>query len=213
MKRLFVIILICFSAVVNAQNFKAGVIAGLNLSFLNVKSDYNFSWSGDYNPGIGCEAGLYSVLKISGKLNLESNLLFQLVTHRDKKEIDFRDAYGRITDQSELNTIINYYTVLSPMISYQVFKNWSIGTGVNFNILLASKTRFNDFENQPMLKNTYYKVFIPGIPVFIGFNHNKYYLRLKLDKGLMNLMKDSDSYFREIENTVSLGFAYLFFSK
>jgi len=213
MKGLVTIILICFSVILNAQDFKAGIIAGPNLSFLSVNSSYSFSWSKDYNPGFGCEAGLYSILKISKKLNFENNILFQFLTHRDKKEVTFRDDFGRITTQTNLNTVFNYYLVVSPMISYQVFKKWSIGTGVNLNFLLASRSKFNDYENKPVLKNTYYRNFNLGIPIFIGFHHNKYYLRLKFDKGMINLMKDSNSYFKEIENTISLSFGYLFINK
>jgi len=213
MKRLIGFILICFSVSVYSQNFKAGIIAGPNLSFLAVNSDYNFSWSKDYNPGMGCEAGFYSSLKLSEKLNFESNILFKLLTHRDKKEITFRDDFARVTSRTNLNTIINYYLVASPMISYQVFKKWTVGTGINLNFLLASISKFNDYENKPILNNTYYKTFNLGIPIFIGFDHNKYYLRLKFDKGMINLMKDSDSYFKEVENTITISFGYLFLNK
>ncbi len=207
------IILICFAVSLNAQDFKAGVIVGANLSFLSVNSEYGFSWTDDYNPGLGCEAGAYSILKISEKLNFESNILFQFLSHRDKKEMTFRDDIGRVISQSSLNSEFNYYIVLSPMLSYQVFKEWSIGSGVNLNFLVASQTKFNEYEDKPKLKNTYYRTFNIGIPIYIGFHRDNYYLRLKFDKGIINLMKDSDSFFKEIENTLTLSFGYILFSK
>jgi len=213
MRKIIGFTFVCLAITLNAQDFRGGVIVGANLSFLSVNSKYNFSWTDDYNPGLGCEVGTYSILKVSEKLNFENNVLFQFLSHRDKKELTFRDDIGRVTSETSLNSVFNYYIVLSPMLSYQVFKEWSIGTGVNLNFLLASQTKFNEYENNPKLKNTYYNTFNIGIPIYIGFHRDKYYLRLKFDKGIVNLMKDSDSFFKEIENTLTFSFGYILFSK
>lgn len=213
MKKILVIIFIYLSFTLNAQDFRGGIIVGTNLSFLSVNSEYGFSWTDDYNPGLGCEVGAYSILKVSNKLNFESNILFQFLSHRDMKEIIFRDNIGRVTSETYLNSVFNYYIVLSPMLSYQVFEKWSIGSGINLNFLVSSQTKFNEYMDKPMLKNTYYRTFNMGIPIYIGFHKDNYYLRLKFDKGIINLMKDSDSYFREIENTLTLSFGYILFNK
>ena len=102
---------------------------------------------------------------------------------------------------------------MSPLITYNITKRLWAGTGVNLNFLLFSNTKFHDYENDIKLKNTFYQTFTIGIPVFVGFSYKNFFVRIKFDKGMMNMIKNSDSFFREIENTFSINFGYFIFSK
>ncbi len=107
----------------------------------------------------------------------------------------------------------NRYLTLSPQISYHFIERMFTGAGVNVNLLIYSYNNFKDIENIPRLKNTYYKTVNIGIPVLIGYNYDNFIISLQFDFGISNLLKDSNSFFREKENTLSLNIGYFFFNE
>lgn len=212
-KILFFFFCIC-SLALNAQNYGIALYAGPNLSFLSVKSDYSFSGSDQYKPGFGFEIGVLGSLKISEKLNFDQTVAFQFVTHKDDNDIHLRDANDIYYYDITKHTINNGYIVLSPQLSYQINSKIYLGSGVNVNVLLYSHSIFTDLPDyfssvDHRMNNTYYKGVNIGIPVLFGYNYKKFIFRLRYDIGISNLMKDSDSFFEEKENTISLDFGYI----
>ncbi|MBN2172919.1 MAG: outer membrane beta-barrel protein [Bacteroidales bacterium] len=212
MKRFIVLLLIVITLPALAQKYQAGVYAGPNFSFLSVNSDFSFSWSDRYKPGFGFEAGGFGSLKLSGKLSFDHSLSFQFITHRDKKTIHFTDEVGNTIANSDLNVINNGYVTLSPQLSFKIIKSMYFGTGVNVNFLVFSKSNFKEIENVSRLKNTFYKFLNFSIPLVAGYDIRDFFIRLKFDFGLSNLMKDPDSYFVEKERTLSLSLGYFLFN-
>ncbi len=135
--------------------------------------------------------------------------MFQYLSHDDNNDLNLRDYDGYIIKTIDVKNS-NGYLCLSPQVSYRVFNHWSVGSGLNLNLLLFSINRLKDYEEAKVIKNTYYRTFNIGLPVFIMFQNNNFFIRLKFDKGLVNLMKDSNSFFREKENTLSLNIGYFF---
>jgi hypothetical protein len=213
MKKVFVIIMCAFAVTVYAQKYKAGMFVGPNLSFLTVNSDYSFFLSDQYQPGFGFEVGAMGSLKLQEKFSFDHTITFQYLTHRDTKEINFTNEYGTSIFKSNQHIVNNRYITLSPQISYYFIESMFIGTGVNVNLLIYSYTNFKDIENIHRLINTYYKPVNIGIPVLIGYSYDSFFLRFRFDIGISNLLKDSNSFFREKENTLSLNIGYFFFNE
>lgn len=215
------LIIICISSVsLSAQDYKIGMYLGPNFSFLSVKSDYSYYWSDQYKPGFGFEIGGFGSLKVSEKLSFDHTLAFQFLTHKDKNEIHLNDADGYNYYNIDKHTINNGYIVLSPQLSYHINQKLYLGTGVNINFKVYSLSFFKESENftysersKSSYKNTYYKSINISVPIVVGYNIDKFFMRLKFDVGISNLMKDSNSFFKENEHTLSLNFGYFFVSE
>lgn len=216
MKKL-VLILLCYCTVsLSAQNYRIGMYVGPNLSFLSVKSDFNYYWSDGYNPGLGFEIGAFGSLKLSEKISFDHTIAYQFLTHCETNEVRLRNENGVNFYNIAKHKINNTYISISPQLSYHFIENIYAGTGINVNLALYSRSTFKElpddyfFTIDSRFKNTYYKAINFGIPVFLGLKHNKFFFRLRYDIGMSNLMKDSNSFFREKENTLSFTIGYLF---
>lgn len=214
--RKIILIVLCFCSLsIFAQDYKIGLFLGPNFSFLSVKSNYSYYWSDQYKPGFGFELGALGSLKLSEKLSFDHTFSFQFLTHKDKNKLYFKDADGYNYYAISQHTLSNGYIVISPQLGYHINEKLYLGSGVNLNIVLYSFSYFKDSENYfyketSVLNNTYYKSVNLGIPLVIGYNHNKIFVRFRFDIGMSNLMKDSNSFFREKEHTLSLDFGYFF---
>lgn len=210
MYRILIIFLCFFSLSVSAQKYKAGLFTGLNFSFLSVNSDFSYFWTDQYQPGFGFEIGAIGSLKLADQFYFDHSLSYNYVIHRDTKEIHFKEMGVDSIYKSNKYIINNRYFTMSPMISYFFIESMYIGTGINMNLLINSYSDFKDNSEVSRLTNTFYNTINFGIPVLIGYYKEGYFFRLKMDFGISNLMKDSNSFFSEKENTLSLTFGYFF---
>jgi hypothetical protein len=198
-----------------AQDYRAGVFAGPNLSFLSVKSDYSYFWSDKYNPGFGFELGGIGSWKFDDRLSFDHTLVFQQITHVDKNEVHISVEDGQHVYTVYKHSIRNGYLSLSPQISYYIIESLYLGTGLNINFLVFSNSYFKDsekylYKEADLVKNTYYGTLQMGIPLFLGFTQNNFMIRLRYDIGLTNKMKDKASFFKEKEHTLSVNVGFFF---
>lgn len=215
MKGIFIIVACTIAMTLNAQNYKIGVFGGPNLSFLSVKSDYSYSWSDLYKPGIGFDIGVLGSLKVSEKISFDQTIAFQFVTHKDNNVISLRVEDGYNFYNIYKHTINNAYVAVSPQLSYHINEKIYLASGLNINFKVYSQSVFKGSEDYfykefNRMKNTYYKTVNAGIPILMGYNYKKLFFRVRFDIGIVNLMKDSNSYFSEKENTLTLNVGYFF---
>jgi len=135
-----------------------------------------------------------------------------LLRHLEESGYTLKDFDGYTILEYDI-AINNGFLCLSPQITYEIFSKLSIGTGINVNLLLFSTSRVKDYEEINLMRNSYYSTFNFGLPVFIMFQGENFFMKFRFDKGLVNLMKDSNSYFKEIEDTFTLSFGYFIFNR
>lgn len=156
-----------------------GVIAGVVVSTI---SDYEGS------TRLGFTGGLYWEYRLSKRFSLMSNVLYSQ-----------RGENGN-SNQSELKLS---YINMPIMIKYELFKNFGIATGVNWDMLISVEG--NDLDKNDFKKTDW------SIPIGISYDiSNNFQLGMIYNIGLTNI-NDSEG---ELENNWgNITISYLFKKK
>jgi hypothetical protein len=192
-----------------SQQVHFGLSVGNNLSLISVRSDYTLS-DYSYTPLIGFSAGLVTRTVMNEKVNLEGGLLFSVLRSQNNSTTLFRNGLGDVTGIVSKKNINNNYIQLRFNPDIRIIKNLYLGSGINLNILLSSKTRYLDYQQNLKLKNYHYNPVGIHIPLFVSVDVESVNLNLGFSKAIGSRLKDKASSIEEMENYVYFEAHYFF---
>ena len=212
MKRIAIqIIFLCpfiFSVSALAQRINYGVLAGGNLNFVSVRSDYDIQNIQKFNPLLSFNTGVF--LRTS---NTPINFLASAEYARTANSFDQRlsDYQGNPLNVS--SSMINHALVLNGLVSYKIIDKFYLGTGVSGSLLLKSTLKVNQdvfvSEIGQKFTNISYRTFTLSVPFLIGYDFHKFTFFSRFNLGLMNRLC-GDTYVKEINHTWIIGVGYIF---
>lgn len=182
-----------------SQQVHFGISVGNNLSLIHVRSDYSISGY-SYTPLMGFSIGLVTRTRMNEKVNLEGGLLFSLLRSQNNSTTLFRNNLGNVTGIVTKKNINNNYIQLRFNPDIRIIENVYLGSGINLDILLSSKTRYLDYQQNLKLKNYHYNPIGIHIPVFVSVDVQPVNLNLGFNKAIGSRLKDRNSSIEELDN-------------
>ena len=215
---LFAIIAITAGIETNAQKLIIGAYTGANTDFVSLKTKYQIPDNCKYFPELSYNIGCY--LKSINKQNY--GLLFSGEYQRTaaKDNVDFiatgvvGAAVVNIGDYKK--SIINHEFLINTIGTYKLTKKIYCGVGLSSAVLMRSNVRLNEELKVngksfgKVFKNYQYKPFSFSVPIIIGLSFNRIDLFLRFNKGLTNKIRSKESFFKERDNVILLGFGFKF---
>lgn len=212
MKRIAIqIIFLCpfiFSVSALAQRISYGILAGGNLNFVSVRSDYDIQNIQKFNPLLSFNAGVFL-----RTCNTPINFLASSEYARTANSFDQRLSDNTGNPLNVSSSMINHALILNCIVSYKLIDNLYLGTGVSGNLLLKSTLKVNQDvfvgEIGQKFTNISYRRFTLSVPFHIGYDFHKFTIFSRFNMGLMNRL-NGDTYVKEINHTWIIGLGYIF---
>lgn len=218
MKKILFIAALMLSAVatnLDAQNFRWGVKAGLNITSVedaNIPIDvYD---EADLDSKVGIYAGVMAQYFFTKEFGLESGLYFAQMGGKEKEleyyggyKISANPSYLQLPIQAiyrfQLNKDLHLYPALGVYLGYGLGGNTKIDTYTMDGVRATEKTSY--FKN-------YANRFDMGVAVGVNLEYKKFILGVAYDRGFLKVNKHS--YFFEDDNAynsatrISLGYFF-----
>lgn len=84
----------------------------------------------------------------------------------------------------------DYAVGITALAHYFFKEKLSVGTGLGGQILLVSLSRVPEFRDEiPVVRNRYYRPFMPVLPVELSFKSQKHLFNIRYEHGLLNRYK------------------------
>ncbi len=207
---IFILFLLSIPVIINAQELKYGLTLGSNLSLVNVRSEYTLPDDYHYSPLPGINFGFVSTMNISDHLKLNGGVVFYAIRSRGNNTVYYRNELGQETKKiSKINITNNYIQIkFNPVLL--ITEMIHIGTGLNMNVMINSKTKFIDYSTNLRLANYHYDPICVYVPVFISIETNYLTFNIGFNKALGSRIKDQSSLINEIDNHLYLEMNYFF---
>jgi hypothetical protein len=216
MKNLFFIIILASAQTCLAQKFYFGLFAGGNVSTQFLHSKYEIS-DGNFEeiqttPLPGFEFGIFTKHQFSKRISLISTLDIAHLAYKEKNEFLAANNVGEPIWSADKVQKCNNYLHLSPILSFTFFDRLILGTGIQMNVLLESRTNLG--KDAPIefaeTINRYYKTITFSLPLKIGFQFSNIEISMEARMGIDNRIKGDVSLIQEREGTFALKFSYFF---
>lgn len=195
-----------------------GPYVAFNTNVLAYKSDYQYE-NIDLSPLGSLSLGCYYKSNKFKVFEFMSMLDYSML--RDKyNSLPITSGLGDNT--SKVNGINNNHLLtLSGLVNYRIGEILYLGSGISASLLLASRTKVDEFSTEEYYgnypsgehndgktyKSSFYSPLSLSVPVIVGFEMNKFDLFLKLNFGITNRLK-KETYIREYNNIFLLGLTY-----
>lgn len=175
--------------VMNAQNVKFGVKAGINVSTLNGEKNVS--------PKLGLAIGGFAELKLSEKFSLQPEVQYSSV--------------GAESDASN-DMISMSYIYVPVMAKYYVANKFSLEAGPQIGFLTSAKYVQIDKQVQTMNAKDLFKSTDLGLNFGAGYDINdNIQLSVRYSAGLSDVYRDEFGLLNDVKNSnLALNFAYKF---
>jgi hypothetical protein len=219
MRVLFLLIFsVLFSNLSFGQSFSLATFAQFNTSFIGIKSKKEILSDITLKPWFGFNTGIVGGFHLNKNSRVDVAVSFKQIRNQGNP-ISFTNVMGEKTGGLENITIANYNCV-GATYNYKLVSNFSIGTGLNLNILGQAKTKIkvpedifgnpisvNGLPLESKYNNYAFRRFNLAIPIVINYEIKRVLLSLNFEKGILSRVKSSEV--KERENILSLGMGIL----
>ena len=218
MKSFFTFVsIILFVLNISAQEIELGIIGGLNLNFVSLKSDYNMEGNIETSPNLSYNFGTTLTMKKDRKIGVFS-LEYYRISNKYSSNFISTDPFSLPNGICKTSVVINNLRI-SALFNIKIVGGFFCGGGIAGNFNLDSKLILNkDADNYfgidfygDKYKATFIRNFTVSIPIMIGYEFNKFDVVLVFDKGIMNRLEGNNGFINEINNVLSLSFNYRFY--
>lgn len=211
-----IFILILLVGKIYAQEIEVGVIGGMNLNVVALRSDYEINEDINVSPNLSYNIGTTLKINKGRKFGLFSLEYYRLSNKYNPQLIFYDDAgsyYG-----AHNTSVVLHNLRLSTLFNIKIIGGFFCGGGVAGNFNIDSKLILNrDLENSfgtdfygDKFEASFIRDFTISIPIMIGYEFNKFDIIFVFDKGIMNRLDGNDGFIKEINNVLTLNFNYRF---
>lgn len=214
MKNILILSTLMFGVLCSGQHLESGFTAGANLTRVYTKSEKSLVTPDgsvlEYSAAPGFELGGFISLPLTNNFSLYNSAGFSRLSSANETDQNFTNSTGEIIYISEKSKLIDNAFYLSPMLNFGPGNHFSLGAGIQLNVLVLSRTNYGkdaplDFSESI---NRYYKPLTFSVPVRLACRFNTVGISLLARMGVNDRIKGKDSVITEREGTLSICFNY-----